>query len=63
MDKVPPLAERRARSQEPPVPTIKKIIDGKVVEYVNLDTMTPAQLARYLACEDPGAEIIPLPIS
>ena len=48
MSEVVHLEDRRCKDKGD-YPIIKKMVDGEIIECVNLDTLTPAQYSKYLS--------------
>jgi hypothetical protein len=49
MSEVVRLEDRRRNANNGDYPIIKKMVVGKLIECVNLDTLTPAQYAKYIS--------------
>jgi hypothetical protein len=50
MSEVIRLDERKSKTNKyGDYPIIRKIVDGEIIECVNLDALTPAQYAKYLS--------------
>jgi hypothetical protein len=49
MSEVVHLGDRKRKAHGNDYPIIKKIVDGEIIECVNLDALTPAQYKKYLS--------------
>jgi hypothetical protein len=45
------LDDRKRRPQRERYPTIKKIVDGEIIECVNIDALPSESLSKFLATE------------
>ena len=49
MSKVIPFKTQPPKVAEGDYPTFNKVVDGKIIECVNLDALTPVQRSRYFS--------------
>jgi hypothetical protein len=49
MGEVVSLEERRRKTSEASYPIIRKVVDGEVIECVDVDALSPAQYAKWRA--------------